>query len=67
MAADVVEGAQTVVASLWSVGDEATRTLMANFYKRWLPGGEAAGDVAKALQQAMDKLHALARVGLRMN
>ena len=49
----LVAGAQTVVASLWSVPDLATRDLMSLFYAHWLPGGGAEDDAAKALQGAM--------------
>jgi CHAT domain-containing protein len=31
-------GAPTVIASLWSVEDEATQTLMVAFYRHWLQG-----------------------------
>ena len=31
-------GAQTLVMSLWEVGDEATSILMGGFYRNWLSG-----------------------------
>ena len=46
---------RTVVASLWSVSDDSTGLLLKAFYEHWLPGGEAEGDAAKALQLAMVK------------
>ncbi len=41
-------GAKTVIASLWKVPDEATKTLMALFYKKLLGGCEKS----KALREA---------------
>jgi CHAT domain-containing protein len=50
------KGAKAVLASLWSVADESTALLMADFYKQWLgtPGTTKVG----ALRQAqLDMLH----------
>jgi len=50
------KGAKAVLASLWSVADQSTALLMADFYKQWLatPGSTKAG----ALRQAqLDMLH----------
>lgn len=41
-------GAQNVLATLWSVNDELTASLMADFYRRWLAGVPRA----EALRQA---------------
>jgi CHAT domain-containing protein len=45
-------GATTVLASLWSVGDESTKELMVDFYSRLAAGASKA----EALQQAEIKL-----------
>jgi CHAT domain-containing protein len=52
-------GARTVLASLWSVNDEATAQLMEAFYKRWealSKAGAQASDKAQALQFAQRQL-----------
>ena len=54
-----VAGAKSVVASLWKVGDEPTRTLMARFYENlWRQGpagprGAARGAVVHAPRGAI--------------
>ena len=45
-------GAKSIVASLWSVADESTKTMMVDFYTRLVKGEDKAG----ALQNAMTKL-----------
>jgi hypothetical protein len=42
-------GAETVISSLWKVGDESTATLMGTFYRRL---AEKPGDAATALRHA---------------
>jgi len=42
-------GAQSLMLSLWSVNDQSTAMLMAEFYKEWMSGMNRA----KALQKAM--------------
>lgn len=51
----LVAGARSVLVSLWSVDDEATEMLMAEFYKNYLN----LDDKAVALQRAMQKLRAV--------
>jgi CHAT domain-containing protein/tetratricopeptide (TPR) repeat protein len=48
----VVAGAKTLVMSLWSVPDEATRELMEEFYRRLL-AGEGRADALHAAQQVL--------------
>jgi CHAT domain-containing protein len=48
-------GTPTVIASLWSVDDAATETLMVAFYKHWLQGGMSK---AQALQTAQADVRA---------
>jgi CHAT domain-containing protein/tetratricopeptide (TPR) repeat protein len=48
----VVAGARTLVMSLWSVPDEATRELMEDFYRRLL-AGEPRADALHAARQAL--------------
>jgi len=51
------KGAEAVLSSLWSVDDESTSTLMADFYQRWA-GSAGAVSKAEALRQAeLDLLH----------
>ncbi|MEM9799572.1 MAG: CHAT domain-containing tetratricopeptide repeat protein [Planctomycetota bacterium] len=45
-----VAGARTVVSSLWSVGDEATRALMLAFYRNLWVEGLRPGDALRAAQ-----------------
>jgi len=50
------KGAKAVLASLWSVADESTALLMADFYKQWL--GTPGTTKVAALQKAqLDMLH----------
>ncbi|MBX3347991.1 MAG: tetratricopeptide repeat protein [Nitrospira sp.] len=48
----VLAGAQAQLVSLWKVNDEATRELMADYYKRLL-GGEGRSAALRAVQQTM--------------
>jgi CHAT domain-containing protein len=48
----ILAGAKTLVMSLWSVPDEATRELMEDFYGRLL-AGEPRADALHAAQQAL--------------
>ncbi len=51
------KGAEAVVSSLWSVDDESTSALMADFYQRWAGSGGTVSK-AEALRQAeLDLLH----------
>lgn len=47
-------GARALLVSLWKVEDEATSTLMENFYREWLADGQ--GNRARALRQAKLKM-----------
>jgi CHAT domain-containing protein len=49
-------GARSVLVSLWSVDDRATRLLMERFYAHWLglDGVPPAGGKAEALRRAQD-------------
>jgi CHAT domain-containing protein/Tfp pilus assembly protein PilF len=54
------KGAKAVLASLWSVADESTALLMADFYRQWL--GTPGTTKVAALQQAqLDMLHGAAK------
>jgi CHAT domain-containing protein len=48
----VLAGARTQITSLWKVADDATRTLMVDFYKR-LINGEGRSEALRHAQQAM--------------
>lgn len=51
------KGAEAVLSSLWSVDDQSTSTLMADFYQRWA-GSAGTVSKAEALRQAeLDLLH----------
>lgn len=43
-----VAGAETLVASLWKVADEETRSLMTDYYKRLMHGGERGAALREA-------------------
>jgi CHAT domain-containing protein len=45
-------GARTVLASLWSVGDESTATLMTRFYGQW-KAGKTKDEALRAAQLEM--------------
>jgi len=53
----MLAGAPRVIASLWRVDDEATRSLMGEFYRRWKGGAGAAA----ALKQAQESIAARAK------
>jgi CHAT domain-containing protein len=46
----IFAGAPTVIASLWSVDDAATETLMISFYKHWLQDGMSKAQALQAAQ-----------------
>ena len=46
----IYAGAPTVIASLWSVDDAATETLMVAFYKHWLQDGMSKAQALQAAQ-----------------
>jgi len=50
----VAAGAQTLLSSLWTVDDRATKILMKRFYRKLVD--DAAGDPVLALQQAMQSM-----------
>lgn len=45
----LVAGARSVLASLWSVSDEATEALVVRFYTEWLSGRSKAEALSRAL------------------
>lgn len=49
----LIAGANSVVASLWSVDDAASAQFMLRFYRHLLPSGSAVRTRAEALQEAM--------------
>lgn len=51
-----IAGARSVVSSLWSVDDDATRELMVAFYRRMWEDGLGVGDALRAAQ--LERLHA---------
>jgi CHAT domain-containing protein len=53
----LARGARSVLVSLWSVSDEATRLLMERFYTHWLDDADAPTK-AQALQRAASDVRA---------
>lgn len=51
-----LNGASSVIASLWEVNDESTGELMADFYKRWADGGGKEMKVEALRQAQLDLL-----------
>ena len=56
-----IAGARSVVSSLWSVDDDATRELMVAFYRRMWEDGLGVGDALRAAQ--LERLHAARAAG----
>ena len=56
-------GARTVVASLWSVGDEETSVLMRSFYRYLWLEGRSKGDALRAAQLDMLRRNRIANGG----
>jgi hypothetical protein len=46
----IYAGAPSVIASLWSVDDEATQALIVSFYKHWIIQGTSKGQALQAAQ-----------------
>ena len=55
----LARGARSVLVSLWSVDDRATRELMERFYAHWL--GPDRPSKAEALRQAQQELQSQGR------
>jgi CHAT domain-containing protein len=50
----LIAGAQAVVATLWKIPDDATRTLMEDFYQGLTDGLSAAAALRHAQRQALE-------------
>jgi CHAT domain-containing protein len=55
----IYAGTPSVVASVWDVSDQATSTLVASFYRRWLAGASKS----RALRAAQLQMLAALRAG----
>ncbi len=58
----LAKGAQSVLVSLWSVDDRATRLLMEQFYSHWLDDGDRPSK-AEALRRAQNDVRTSTRFG----
>jgi CHAT domain-containing protein len=54
----IYAGSPSVVASVWDVPDQATTTLVASFYRRWLAGASKSSALRTAQLQMLTALRA---------